>query len=165
MICISVLTVLAGCMYSPPLKVRISNLIDTPSLYKNKKVEVSGYVMRNEYYGEKFVTWHMTMEEDGKRIYCYEDGYNTNVIAKCVSLAEEAKMNNEKIIVTGRLCEGGYRDITRDESVLELKTFEYKNYRIDTNYEGDKWLHPAHDVYDLHRFVLLQTETDFSQSK
>ncbi|MHC4320787.1 MAG: hypothetical protein ACYST3_00750 [Planctomycetota bacterium] len=149
-ICIFFLPTLVGCIYSPPLKVSISNLIDTPSLYKNKKVEISGYVVRNEYYGEKFVTWQLIMEENGKRIYCYENGYNTDVITKCVSLAEEAKKNNEKIIVTGRLREGGYRDIASDDTILELKTFEYKDYKIDTDYERDKWLHPAHDTFDLH---------------
>lgn len=149
-ICIFVLTSLVGCRYSPPLKVSISNLVDTPALYMDKKVEFSGYVMRNEYYGEKFVTWQLTMEENGMRIYCYKSGYNTNVISKCVSLAEEAKKNKEKIIVTGLLREGGYRDITSDGTILDLKTFEYRDHKIDTDYEGDKWLHPAHDTYDLH---------------
>ncbi|MBC8553131.1 MAG: hypothetical protein H8D23_26220 [Candidatus Brocadiales bacterium] len=143
---------IAGCVHGPTVKATIPDLIDTPSLYKNKKVEFSGYVLRNECYGERIVTWQLTMEEDGKRIYCYKNGYNTSVIAKCVSMAEEAKVNNEKIIVTGQLRQGGYRDVTSDDTILELRTFEYKDYKIDTDYERDKWLHPAHDTYDLHSY-------------
>lgn len=143
----------SGCGYGPPMKVTLSNLADTPSLYRNKKVEISGYVVGNEYYGDKSVTWQLIMEENGKRISCYKNGSNAHVITTCVNLAAEAKENNEKIIVTGQLREGGYRDndITSDTN-LELETFEYKEYKIDTDYEGDKWLHPAHDTYDIHSY-------------
>ncbi|GAX59085.1 ATP-dependent DNA ligase [Candidatus Scalindua japonica] len=143
---------IVGCVYAPPMKVTVSDLVDMPSLYRNKKVEISGYVVRNEYSGDRFVNWQLIIEENGKRIYCYENGYNTTVIAKCVHLAEEAKVNNEKIIVTGQLREGGYRDVTSDDTILELKTFEYNDHKIDTDYERDKWLHPAHDTYDLHSY-------------
>lgn len=119
-----------------------------PSLYRNKKVEISGYVVRNEYSGDRFVTWQLIMEENGKRIYCYEDGDNPDVIIKCVNLAEEAKGNNEKVIVTGRLREGGYREIIRGV-ILELDTFEYKDYKIDTDFgENGLWC-PSHATYDF----------------
>ncbi|GJQ57280.1 MAG: hypothetical protein D8M57_17970 [Candidatus Scalindua sp. AMX11] len=142
-----------GCGYGPPMKVTLSNLADTPSLYRNKNVEISGYVIGNEYSVDKYVTWQLLLEESGMRIYCYKNGYNRDVIAICANLAEEAMKNNEKITVTGRLREGGYsdKDIISDTK-LELKTFEYKEYKIDTDYEGDKWLHPAHDTYDIHGF-------------
>lgn len=137
-----------GCIYGPPMKVNLSNLVDTPFLYRNKKVEFSGYVVRNEYYGDKYVTWQLIMEENGNRIYCYEDGDNPDVITKCVNLAEEAKENNEKIIVTGRLRQGGYREIVSG-TILELEIFEYKGYKIDTDFgEYGIWCN-AHGTYDF----------------
>jgi uncharacterized membrane protein YcgQ (UPF0703/DUF1980 family) len=130
------------------MKVSLSDLVDTPSLYRNKRVEISGYVVRNEYYGDKYVTWQLIMEENGKRIYCYEDGDNPDVITKCVNLAEEAKENNEKITVTGRLRQGGYRELIVG-TILELETFEYKGYKIDTDFgEFGLWCN-AHGTYDF----------------
>ncbi len=147
-ICIFVITTFVGCIYGPPMKVSLSNLVDTPSLYRNKKVEISGNVVRNEYYGDKYVTWQLIMEENGKRIYCYEDGDNPDVITKCVNLAEEAKENNEKITVTGRLRQGGYREIISG-TILEIETFEYKGYKIDTDFgEFGLWCN-AHGTYDF----------------
>ncbi len=147
-ICIFVITTFVGCIYGPPMKVSLSDLVDTPSLYRNKKVEFSGYVVRNEYYGDKYVTWQLIMEENGKRIYCYEDGDNPDVITKCVNLAEEARENDEKITVTGRLRQGGYREIVSG-TILEIDTFEYKGYKIDTDFgEFGLWCN-AHGTYDF----------------
>lgn len=130
------------------MKVPLPDLVDIPSLYRNKKVAISGYVVRNEYYGDKYVTWQLIMEENGKRISCYEDGDNPDVITKCVNLAEEAKENNEKIIVTGRLREGGYREIISG-TILEIDTFEYKGYKIDTDFgEYGLWCN-THGSYDF----------------
>jgi hypothetical protein len=130
------------------MKVSLSNLVDTPFLYRNKKVEISGNVVRNEYYGDKYVTWQLIMEENGKRIYCYEDGDNPDVITKCVNLAEEAKENDEKIVVTGKLRHGGYREIISG-TILEIDTFEYKGYKIDTDFgEFGIWCN-AHGAYDF----------------
>ncbi len=142
------LVAFTGCVYVPPMKVTVSDLVDIPSLYRNKKVEISGYVVRNEYSGDRFVNWQLIMEEDGKRIYCYEDGDNSDVITKCLNLAEEAKKNNEKVIITGRLRAGGYREIIRG-TILEIDTFEYKGYKIDTDFgEYGLWC-PSHNTYDF----------------
>ncbi|MDR4503290.1 MAG: hypothetical protein MRK01_00680 [Candidatus Scalindua sp.] len=56
-------------------------------------------------------------------MYCYKNGYKTNVIAICANLAEEAKKNNEKLTVTGQLSDDEYRDkdIT-SETILEINT-------------------------------------------
>lgn len=137
-----------GCALGPPMEVTVPDLVDMPSLYRNKKVEISGYVVRNEYYGDKYVTWQLIMEENGKRIYCYEDGDNPDIITKCVNLAEEARENNEKVIVTGRLRQGGYREIISG-TILEIDIFEYKGYKIDTDFgEYGIWCN-AHGTYDF----------------
>jgi len=139
----------AGCVYGPPIKVTVPDLVDMPSLYRNKKVEISGYVVRNEYSGDRFVNWQLIMEENGKRIYCYEDGDNPDIITKCLNLAEEAKKNNEKVIVTGRLRVGGYREIISG-TILEIDTFEYKGYKIDTDFgESGIWWCNTHNAYDF----------------
>ncbi len=137
----------AGCG-GPPMKVSLPELVDTPFMYRNKKVEFSGYVVKNEYSGDKYVTWQLVLEENGKRIYCYEDGENPDVITKCVNLAEEALWNKEKVIVTGRLREGGYHEIIKG-TILEIDAFEYKGFKIDTDFaEYPLWC-PSHATYDF----------------
>lgn len=70
------------------------------------------------------------------------------VITKCVNLAEEAKENNEKITVTGRLRQDGYREIISG-TILEIETFKYKGYKIDTDFgEFGLWCN-AHGTYDF----------------
>lgn len=137
----------AGCAFGPPIKVSLVDVVDTPTLYRNKKIEFSGYVVRNEYYGDRFVSWQLIMEENGKRLHCFEEGNNPDVIIKCVNMAEEAKKNNERVSVTGRLRKGRYREILKG-TVLEMKTFEYKDYKIDTDF-GDYgiWC-GTHGIYD-----------------
>ncbi|MCF6149001.1 MAG: hypothetical protein E3K37_10105 [Candidatus Kuenenia sp.] len=89
----------------------------------------------------------MITEENGKRIHCFEDGNNPDVIIKCVNMAEEAKKNNERVSVTGRLRQGKYREILKG-TVLEIKTFEYKNYKVDTDFgEYGIWC-DTHGIYD-----------------
>jgi len=80
------------------------------SLYENKKIEVAAQVLYYRSYG--FWTWHLMLDENGKKLRCYTHYYRIEPGWDAVNLLERAIHGKKAVTVLGMLKKDGL-DIQR----------------------------------------------------
>lgn len=99
----------------------LENILERYELYQGKEVEISAPVT---YFGKwNFRTWYLMLEEDGKKIRCYENEYRVYPGIDALSLLKIAKSEGGEVTVRGKLKPDG----------IELNRLFYKEYAVDTN--------------------------------
>jgi hypothetical protein len=127
------LVLVAGCA-TTPVPVGIDALMQNPSLYRNKTVEVTGPVLSNPPpSGDLYRTWNFQIgTPELGRIMVTESGYNPATINKAYYLVDEAAKAGEPVTVTGTLRVGPYKSL-KGGAEIQLRTVTYRNVTIDTS--------------------------------
>ncbi|MCX5901973.1 MAG: hypothetical protein NTV89_00555 [Proteobacteria bacterium] len=89
--------------------------------YKGREIEVSAPIVYSGF--RSFWTWYVLMEQDGKKLHCYEEHYRLLPAPVAVDLALMAR--SQKGIVTAR------GDLLSDG--IELNRLKYNGYDINTD--------------------------------
>jgi hypothetical protein len=89
--------------------------------YKGREIELSAPIVYNGY--RSFWTWYVLMEQDGKKLRCYEEHYRLWPDPSAVNLALTARSQGGILTARGELLSDG----------IELNLLKYNGYDIDTN--------------------------------
>ena len=103
-------------------KTDLENILERYELYEGKEVELTAPVT---YVGKSgFSRWYLTLEEDGKKISCYENDYRHYPRWEVLYILRKAKNEGGEVTVKGKLRPDG----------IELNQLIYKKYILNTNY-------------------------------
>jgi len=129
----AVLVAVFGCA-SAPIATDLSAIAENPGAYKNKRIEITGFVLENQPpRGDEYRTWAFSIgSSQTYRIMASEEGFNPSTIEKAYHLVEEARRTGEAVTVTGRLRVGPYQEL-RSGMEIELDSVRYRDIEIRTD--------------------------------
>jgi len=105
----------------------LKDVLEQPERYRGREIELAAPV---SYYGYSgFWTWHVMLEQDGKKLRCYEYKYRLYPDPVAVDLALTARTKGGAVTVRGELLKDG----------LELNRLIYDGYNVDTNLDLYKY--------------------------
>jgi len=103
----------------------IKNVVETPEVFMEKKIELTGYVILDGF--RKTSDWSFILQDEkGRQVRCYEREYRiTSWIMPEIAL-RQAEQQKEKITVVGTFEKNGK---------IELDWIEYKGQHFNTDYK------------------------------
>jgi len=142
------LVAVTGCMQKELVRVDLDTYLKNQAQYKNKHVVITAtlkdvtehydrYKHREielsaplTYYGiGGFWTWYVLLEQDGKKLRCYEDHYRLLPDPSAVDLALTARAKKGIVTARGNLFKDG----------IELNRLIYNGYDINTDLDLYKY--------------------------
>ena len=142
------LVAITGCMQKELVKVDLDTYLKNQAQYKNKhvlitatlkgvtehydrckgrEIELSAPIVYHGY--RSFWTWYVLMEQDGKKLHCYEEHYRLWPDPSAVDLALSARSQGGIVTARGELLSDG----------IELNRLKYKDYDINTDLDIYKY--------------------------
>ncbi|MBW1838931.1 MAG: hypothetical protein JRI49_03265, partial [Deltaproteobacteria bacterium] len=104
-------------------------IITDAQSYKGQYIEIEGSVdFKHPRWG--FSTWYFMLNEDGKKIRCYENNYRVTSWSHVSNALRKAVYKKEKIIVRGKF-NLGYKN----EPQIELDFIEYGGVSYNTDHK------------------------------
>lgn len=118
----------SGCATVPPARLDLSQALTNQQAYKDKRVELAGFVLNFEpLSGDVYRTLHFALgSESGEQIEVFGSGYTAKAIAEASALVREAFEDREPITVVGVLSVP-----PNAPPELKLESVQYKGQTID----------------------------------
>jgi len=120
---------LGSCAPRQFIKTDFNSIITDAQSYKGQYIEIEGSVdFKHPRWG--FSTWYFMLNEDGKKIRCYENNYRVTSWSHVSNALRKAVYKKEKIIVRGKF-NLGYKN----EPQIELDFIEYGGVSYNTDHK------------------------------